>query len=90
MRRWIRNLPIGRRQEQDPLVKVAGMPSPEDAETCLEALRSQGIQAEVREDALGAFEVWARRSQEPQARLLLGLSGHSVIRLPRQKTGRKG
>ena len=78
------------REEADPLVKVAGMPSRRDAETCLEALRNQGISAELREDQAGAFEVWARRSQEPQARLVMGLSGRSVIRLPRGGDRGKG
>ena len=32
------------------------------------------------------WEVWVRASDEPKARLILGLSGHSVIRLPRRKT----
>lgn len=84
MLRRLRSLLLRRgREEPDPLVKVAGMPSRHDAETCLEALRSQGIRAELREDQAGAFEVWARRSQEPQARLVMGLSGRSVIRVRR-------
>ena len=32
---------------------------------------------------LGAFELWVRASQEPEARLVMGLSGRSVIRLTR-------
>jgi hypothetical protein len=41
----------------------------------------------MREDGqrLGAFELWVRASQEPQARLVMGLSGRSVIRLPRHR-----
>ena len=31
------------------------------------------------------WEVWVRASDEPRARLILGLSGHSVSRLPRKK-----
>ena len=77
---------VGRRErEPDPLVKVAGMPTRHDADTCLEALRSRGMYAEIREDPHGAFELWAHASVEPLARLVLGLSGHSVIRVPRRK-----
>ena len=44
-------------RELDPLVKVAGVPTRRDAETCLEALEAKGIEAEAREDGqrLGAF-----------------------------------
>jgi hypothetical protein len=44
----------------------------------------------MREDGqrLGAFELWVRASQEPEARLVMGLSGRSVIRLARH--GREG
>ncbi len=79
---------LGRRErEDDPLVKVAGVPNRRDADTCLEALEAKGIRADVKEDAhnVGAFELWVRASQEPQARLVMGLSGRSVIRLPRQR-----
>lgn len=76
-------LPRPRRGEQDPLVKVAGMPSRQRAEACLDTLHHQGIHAEVREDAMGNFEIWAPRSQEPRARLVMGLSGRSVIRVQR-------
>jgi hypothetical protein len=76
-------------READPLVKVAGMPTHRDAETCLEALEAKGIKGELTEDPHnpGAFELWVRASQEPQARLVMGLSGHSVIRLARKRTG---
>ena len=80
---------LGRRErEADPLVKVAGMPTRRDAETGLEALEAKGIKAELREDPhnIGAFELWVRASQEPQARLIMGLSGRSVIRLERKRT----
>jgi hypothetical protein len=75
-------------READPLVKVAGMPTHRDAETCLEALEAKGIKGELTEDPHnpGAFELWVRASQEPQARLVMGLSGHSVIRLARKRT----
>jgi hypothetical protein len=81
----------GRPSEADPLVKVAGVPTRQEAETCLEALLSQGIRAQVRGDIeSGGFALWAPASREPRARLLLGLSGHSVIRIPRQKAPEKG
>ena len=74
-------------RESDPLVKVAGVPTRRDAETCLEALEAKAIEAEAREDGqrLGAFELWVRASQEPEARLVMGLSGRSVIRLERHR-----
>lgn len=78
---------IGHREgEVDPLVKVAGTSTRRDAETALEALEAKGIKALFKEDdhKLGAFEVWVRASQEPQARLVMGLSGRSVIRLERK------
>ncbi|MFQ6020099.1 MAG: hypothetical protein ACE5KW_05010 [Dehalococcoidia bacterium] len=84
---WLR----GQRVEADPQVKVAGAPTRQEADTCLETLLSQGIRAEVRQDLEGGgFELWAPASQEPQARLLLGLSGRGVIRLPRQRPVEKG
>jgi hypothetical protein len=79
---------LGRRErEADPLVKVAGMPTRRDAETCLEALEAKGIKADLKEDSLhrGAFELWVQASQEPKARLIMGLSGRSVIRLERKR-----
>ncbi len=77
---------LGHREEiADPLVKVAGMPTRRDADTCLEALEAKGIGSVLKEDSqnAGTFEVWVQASQEPEARLLMGLSGHSVIRLER-------
>jgi hypothetical protein len=76
-------------READPLVKVAGMPTRRDAQTSLEALEAKGIEAELTEDPhnIGAFELWVRASQEPQARLIMGLSGRSVIRLERKRVG---
>ena len=77
--------------EVDPLVKVAGVATRQEADTCLEALLSQGIQAQLREDMeAGGFALWTPASQEPRARLLLGLSGRSVIRLARHKAPAKG
>ncbi len=88
MLKRLRNVLHRSEGEADPLVKVAGMPTHRDAETCLEALEAKGIRALLREDAhsLGAFELWVRASQEPQARLVMGLSGRSVIRLARRRT----
>jgi len=81
-----------RRQERepDPLVKVAGVSTHQEAERCLETLRSRGIEAELRQDALGAYDLWAPASVEALARFLLGLSGRSVIRVPRPKGEEKG
>jgi len=85
--KWLK----GRQVQSDPLVKVAGVPSKQEVDGCLEALLQQGIQAEVRQDTdISGFELWAPASQEAQARLCLGLSGHSVIRLPRQRPAAKG
>ena len=76
----------GRPAGPDSLVKVAGVPTRREMETCLETLLHRGIEAEGRQNpATGALEIWTRASQEPQARLLLGLSGHSVIRIPRRR-----
>ncbi len=87
MFRRLRDVLSRTEREADPLVKVAGMPTRRDAETCLEALESKGIEGVLKEDAhsLGAFELWVRASLEPQARLVMGLSGRSVIRLERRR-----
>jgi hypothetical protein len=78
-----------RRSERgaDPFVKVAGTPTHRDAETCLEALEAKGIRALLTEDNHhpGAYELWVRASREPEARLVMGLSGRSVIRLGRRR-----
>jgi hypothetical protein len=83
----------GRRAVEDPLVKVAGTIHQVEVDVWQTALERQGIRATVRELAPEAappvdrpsWEVWVRQSNEPRARLILGLSGRSVIRLPRQK-----
>jgi len=87
MMRRIRGAIRRQEREHDPLVKVAGMPTRQDAETCLEALRSRGMYAEMREDSAGAgaFELWVHASVEPLARLMLGLSGRSVLRIERPR-----
>jgi hypothetical protein len=89
MFRRLRSALVRREREDDPLVKVAGVPNRRDAETCMEALEAQGIRADLKEDVhnVGAFELWVRASREPQARLVMGLSGRSVIRLPRRQRG---
>jgi hypothetical protein len=82
-----------RRVVEDPLVKVAGTIHQVEVDVWRTALERQGIEATVRELApevappVGrpSWEVWVRQSDEPRARLILGLSGRSVIRLPRQK-----
>ncbi len=82
-----------RRLAEDPLVKVAGTIHEVEVDVWRTALERQGIGATVRELApevappagRPSWEVWVRQSDEPQARLILGLSGRSVIRLPRQK-----
>jgi hypothetical protein len=58
----------------------------------MEALEAKGIRALLKEDPhnLGAFELWVRASQEPQARLVMGLSGRSVIRLKRPRPEDEG
>ena len=82
-----------RRLAEDPLVKVAGTIHQVEVDVWRTALARQGIEATIRELAPEAeppghltWEVWVEVSDEPRARLILGLSGHSVIRLPRRKT----
>lgn len=89
MLRRIRSAVRRGEREPDPLVKVAGMPGLQEAESCLETLQGRGIYAELREGGAGAYELWVNASVEPLARLLLGLSGRSVLRVPRPK-GREG
>ncbi len=72
-------------QATDPLVKVAGMTARSEAESAVEMLRGRGIEAQLREDHSGACEVWAPARLEPLARFLLGLSGRSVLRVPRAR-----
>ena len=85
MLRRIRN---GGKRESVALVKVAGVPVRQEAQTCLETLQGRGMEAEMREDEMGAFELWVPSEVEPLARFILGLSGHSVIRIPRPKRGK--
>ena len=74
-------------------MKVAGTIHQVEVDVWRTALERQGIGATIRELApevappVGqpSWEVWVRQSDEPRARLILGLSGRSVIRLPRQK-----
>jgi hypothetical protein len=78
---------------ENPPVKVAGTIHEVEVDVWRTALERQGIRATVRELAPDAsppagrasWEVWVRQSDEPRARLILGLSGRSVIRLPRRK-----
>jgi hypothetical protein len=75
--------PLARRWSEEELV-VAGTPTRQEGEQCLQALRRQGIPAHLRQGRSG-FEVWVPASQEARARLLLGLSGRSCIRVPRRR-----
>jgi hypothetical protein len=83
----------GRRLAENPLVKVAGTIHQVEVDVWQTALERQGIKSTIRElppEAVPpldrpSWEVWVRQSDEPRARLILGLSGRSVIRLPRQK-----
>jgi hypothetical protein len=92
IRRTVQSL-RGRRAAENPLVKVAGTIHDVEVEVWRTALERQGIEATVQELAPEAappvgrpsWEVWVRLSDETQARLILGLSGRSVLRLPRQK-----
>jgi len=78
---------------ENPLVKVAGTIHQVEVDVWRTALARQGIEATIRElppeagPPLGhpTWEVWVGVRDEPRARLILGLSGHSVIRLPRRK-----
>ena len=82
-----------RRAVEDPLVKVAGTIHQVEVDVWRSALERQGIEATIQElppevaPPVGrpSWEVWVRASDEPRARLILGLSGRSVIRLPRPK-----
>ena len=92
IRRTVQSL-RGRRPAENPLVKVAGTIHEMEVDVWRTALERQGIEATIQELApevappVGrpTWEVWVRLSDETQARLILGLSGRSVIRLPRQK-----
>ncbi len=92
IRRTVQSL-RGRRPAENPLVKVAGTIHEVEVDVWRTALERQGIEATIQELApevappVGrpTWEVWVRLSDETQARLILGLSGRSVIRLPRQK-----
>jgi hypothetical protein len=92
IRRTVQSL-RGRRPAENPLVKVAGTIHEVEVDVWRTALERQGVEATIRELApevappVGrpTWEVWVRLSDETQARLILGLSGRSVIRLPRQK-----
>ena len=83
----------GRRPAKNPLVKVAGTIHQVEVDVWQTALERQGIEPTIQELApevappVGrpSWEVWVRLSDESRARLILGLSGRSVIRLPRRK-----
>jgi hypothetical protein len=76
-------------------VKVATTYRADEVEVWREALQAEQIQPSIREvprqpgppPARPCWEVWVRVSDEPHARLVLGFSGASVIRLARRKPG---
>jgi hypothetical protein len=82
-----------RRSTEDMWVKVATTYRAEEAEVWREALQADQIQPSIRDvprqpgppPTPACWEVWVRVSDEPNARLVLGFSGHSVIHLPRRK-----
>lgn len=82
-----------RRSTEDMWVKVATTFRAEEVDVWREALQADEIQPSIREvprqsgpsPAPLCWEVWVRVRDEPSARLVLGFSGHSVIRLPRRK-----
>jgi hypothetical protein len=83
----------GRPAPEDPSVKVAGTIHEMEVDVWRTALERQGIAATIRQLApdvappVGrpSWDLWVRQSDEPRARLILGLSGRSVIRLPRRR-----
>ena len=93
LRRWLPFL--GRRSPKDVWVKVAGTIHQVEVDVWRQALERQDVGARIVEcppEALPptgrpSWEIWVRTSEEPKARLVLGLSGRSVIRLPRRKGG---
>ncbi len=82
-----------RRSTEDMWVKVAATYRAEEADVWRDALQAEQIQPSIREAPRRpgppwtppCWEVWVRVSDEPHARLVLGFSGASVIRLPRSK-----
>ncbi len=84
---------LGRRSPRDVWVKVAGTINRSEVEVWQQALERQGLNVRLVEcppEALPpagqpSWEIWVRVSNEPKARLILGLSGRSVIRLPRRE-----
>lgn len=84
---------LGRRSVEDAWVKVAGTIHELEVDVWRQALERQGVVARIVEcppealppAARPSWEIWVRASNEPRARLILGLSGRSVIRLPRRK-----
>ena len=77
---------------EDMWVKVATTYRPDEAEVWQVTLQAEQIQPSIREvprqpgpTPPACWEVWVRVSDEPHARLILGFSGHSVIRLPRRR-----
>jgi hypothetical protein len=92
IRRTVSSL-TGHHAEENPPVKVAGTIHQVEVDVWRTALERQGIKATIQElppeaappASRASWEVWVRLSDETRARLILGLSGHSVIRLPRRR-----
>jgi hypothetical protein len=83
-----------RRSTEDMWVKVATTYRADEAKTWQDTLQAEQIEPSIREvpqpgppPAPPCWEVWVRVKDEPHARLVLGFSGHSVIRLPRRRSG---
>jgi len=93
---FLRTFGRPRRSTEDMWVKVATTYRSEEVEVWREALEADDIQPSIREvprqpgppPSPPCWEVWVRVSHEPQARLVLGFSGASVIHLPRRKAKR--
>ena len=86
-----------RRSTEDMWVKVATTYRADEVEVWRDALEADDIQPSVRElprqpgppPTPACWEFWVRVRDEPQARLVLGFSGASVIRLPRRKRSKE-
>ena len=94
---FLRTFGRPRRSTEDMWVKVATTYRAEEVEVWREALEADDIQPSIREvprqpgpsPSPSCWEFWVRVSDEPQARLVLGFSGASVIRLSRRKRSKE-
>jgi hypothetical protein len=84
-----------RRSTEDMWVKVATTYRAGEGKTWQDTLQAEQIEPSIREvpsqpgppPTPACWEVWVRVKDEPHARLVLGFSGHSVIHLPRRRSG---